>query len=251
MGAVPVFGSNGLLLLFAPFAGSFAGVLIRRLPDRLPILRGRSACEACGTILSARDLVPLASWLAARGRCRHCGAPIGWFYPGVEAAALAIALVSIMVDRGIDAWLDALFGLWLLALAWIDLRRWVLPDTLTLPLVAAGLMAAALWARQDLIDRTLGVACGYFALRAAAWAYRYLRGRDGLGGGDAKLVAAAGAWVGASGLPSVVFGAAAAALGTAAAIALAGRVVRRDTALPFGPFLALTAWFVWLFGPVM
>ena len=83
-----------------------------------------------------------------------------------------------------------------------------------------------------------------------AWVYRRLRGREGLGGGDAKLLAAAGAWIGASGLPSVLFGAAVAALLAAAALALAGREMRRDTALPFGPFLALATWLVWLFGPL-
>ena len=243
--------SGWLLLFLAPIAGSFAGVLIRRLPDDVPIVRGRSACDACGAVLQARDLVPLASWAATGGRCRHCGTPLEWFYPAVELAAIGIALVSLAVDSGADAWLDALLGIWLLALGWIDVRRWLLPDALTLPLIAAGLAAAAIWAPGDLIDRVAGVVCGYLGLRLAGWAYRHWRGREGLGGGDAKLLAAAGAWVGASGLPTVVFGAAAGALAMAAGLVLAGHALRRDTALPFGPFLAAAAWLVWLFGPVM
>jgi len=200
--------------------------------------------------LQARDLVPLASWLASRGRCRHCGAPVAWFYPAVELAAIAIALISLAVDTGLDAWLDALLGFWLLALGWIDLRRWILPDVLTLPLIAAGLAAAALWAPDDLADRMIGAAGGYVGLRLVGWAYRRWRGREGLGGGDAKLLAGIGAWTGAIGLPSVVFGAAAIALVAAGAMTLAGYSMRRDSALPFGPFLALTGWLIWLFGPL-
>jgi leader peptidase (prepilin peptidase)/N-methyltransferase len=242
--------SGWILLLLAPIAGSFAGVLIRRLPDGVPMIRGRSRCEECGTVLQARDLVPLASWLTSRGRCRHCGGVIGWFYPAVELATIAIALVSLTVDSGRDAWLDAGFGWWLLTLGWIDLRRWILPDVLTLPLAAAGVLAAALWQPTDLVDRAAGLVLGYIGLQAVAWAYRRWRGREGLGGGDAKLLAAASAWTGASGLPSVIFGGAASALAVAGGMALSGYAMRRDTALPFGPFLALAAWLVWLFGPI-
>ena len=238
------------LLALSPIVGSFVGVVIRRLPDEVPFAGGRSVCEACGIVLQARDLVPLASWLASRGRCRHCGAPLGWFYPSVELAAVAIALISLAIDTGLDAWLDALFGFWLLALGWIDLRRWILPDVLTLPLIVAGLVAAAIWAPDDLVDRAIGAVGGYVGLWLVGWAYRRWRGREGLGGGDAKLLAGIGSWTGAIGLPSVVFGGAALALVVAAAMALAGHAMRRDSALPFGPFLALTGWLVWLFGPL-
>lgn len=255
LGRLATFNSLGapsgwLLLLFAPIAGSFIGVLIRRLPDSVPIVGGRSVCDHCGTVLRPRDLVPLASWLAAGGRCRHCGTALGWFYPGVELAAIAIVLVSISIDSGLDAWLDAVLGLWLLTLGWIDLRRWVLPDVLTLPLIVAGIASALAWAPDEFLDRVVGAAAGYIGLRAAAWVYRCWRGREGLGGGDAKLLAAAGAWTGVMGLPSVIFGAAVAALAVAGGMALIGWPVRRDTALPFGPFLALAAWLVWLFGPL-
>jgi leader peptidase (prepilin peptidase)/N-methyltransferase len=242
--------SGWALLLLAPIAGSFAGVLIRRLPDGVAIVRGRSRCEQCGTTLQVRDLVPLASWLSSSGRCRHCGAVIGWFYPAVELAATGIALVSLGVDSGRDAWLDAGFGWWLLTLGWIDARRWILPDILTMPLAATGIGTAALWAPGDLADRALGTALGYLILRGAGWLYRRWRGREGLGGGDSKLLAAAGAWTGATGLPSVIFGGAALALAVAGGMALSGYAMRRDTALPFGPFLALAVWLVWLFGPI-
>lgn len=249
-GLQAIAGAQWALLLAAPFVGSFLGLVIRRLPAGRPIVRGRSRCEHCRTPLGPRDLVPLLGWLLARGRCRHCSAPLGAFYPAVEGAALALAAISVAVDSGGTAWLTWLLGCALLALAWIDLRCWLLPDAITLPLLAAGLAAALALAPDDLPDRAAGAAIGYLALAAAAWFYRRMRGSEGLGRGDAKLFAAAGAWVGASGLPSVLFAAAAAGLLATVGMRLAGHAVRRDTALPFGPFLALATWLIWLFGPV-
>jgi leader peptidase (prepilin peptidase)/N-methyltransferase len=230
--------------------GSFVGVIVERLPEDGSPLTGRSNCTHCGASLTLRDLVPLASWLAMRGRCRHCGAWFGWFYPGVELAALAVAVLSLAVDRGAEAWIDAALGWWLLALAWIDWRHMILPDVLTLPLIPFGLAVAAALQPEQLWDTLAGAACGYLGLRAIAWIYHRLTGRDGLGMGDAKLLAAAGAWVGVTGLPSVVAGAALAGLAAAGALLLAGQRLDRHTALPFGPFLAAAMWLVWLFGPI-
>src|SRR5438874_155325 len=195
------------LLLLAPIIGSFLGVVVRRLPADRGIAWSRSQCEACGTVLRVRDLAPVVSWVAARGRCRHCGHKLGWFYPGIELAALLVALVALAVDGTPRAWLDCLLGWWLLALCWIDLRHWLLPDLLTLPLIVLGLFDAALFAPDDLFDRALGAALGYLAFRGVAVVYRALRGREGLGGGDAKLLGAAGAWVGLTALPQVILGA--------------------------------------------
>jgi len=233
-------------VLAAPFIGSFLGVVVRRLPDGRPIARARSRCEGCGATLAVRDLVPLFSWLAAGGRCRFCGRPLGCFYPGVELAALAVAVTSVLVDSGEEAWLDCVLGWWLLALGWIDLRRWLLPDALTLPLVVAGLAAAATFDLDGLTDRALGAAAGYLGLRAVALLYRALRGREGLGAGDAKLLAAAGAWVGVRALPQVVLLAALAGLFAAACLRLAGVRLGAQSALPFGPFLASATWLIWL-----
>ena len=193
--------------------------------------------------------MPLYSWLAAKGRCRFCRHPLGWFYPGIELAALAVALAAVAVDRGAELWLDCLFGWWLLTLGWIDLQRWLLPDALTLPLVIAGLAAAAALDPEQLTDRALGAALGYLALRVIALLYRLLRGHEGLGHGDAKLLAASGAWVGTSALPQVVLGAAVSALVAAACLRLAGVRLDARSALPFGPFLALATWLIWLLGP--
>src|SRR5262249_28336885 len=184
-------------------------------------LPGRSRCEHCGAVRTPRDLVPLASWARAGGRCRRCGASLGLFHPAVELAALAVAAIAVAVDPPGRALLDCVLGWALLALAWIDLRRWLLPDALTLPLIALGLAAAALdlW---DLADRAAAALLGYAAFRAIGWAYERFRGREGLGQGDAKLLGAAGAWLGIAALPQVVLLAAAAALAAAAVLALRG-----------------------------
>jgi leader peptidase (prepilin peptidase)/N-methyltransferase len=237
------------LLLLAPFVGSFLGVVIRRLPEGRPIVRGRSLCEWCGSRLTPRDLVPLLSWLITRGRCRHCGHRLGWFYPAVELAALAIAAIALAVDAAEQAWLDCLLGWWLLALAWTDARHWLLPDVLTLPLLVLGLALTAAAAPDNLADHAAAAILGYLALRAVAWIYQRLRHREGLGQGDAKLFAAAGAWLGIAALPQVILVAALAALVTAAGFALAGARLRAHSALPFGPFLGLATWLLWLFGP--
>ena len=238
------------LLLVAPFVGSFLGLLIRRLPDGTPIARARSRCDACGATLRARDLVPILSWVAAGARCRYCREPLGWFYPGVELAALAVALAAVLIDGGERAWLDCLLGWWLLALGWIDLRCWMLPDALTLPLIVAGLAAAIMFDPDQVLDRALGAALGWACLAAIAALYRALRGREGLGGGDAKLLAASGAWLGAAALPQVILLAALSALVVAACLPLAGVRLGMRSALPFGPFLALATWVLWLFGAV-
>ncbi len=238
------------LVLVAPFIGSFLGLLIRRLPEGSPIARGRSRCDACGATLRVRDLVPILSWLVAGGRCRYCRQPLGWFYPGVELAAVAVAVAAVLIDGGQRAWLDCLLGWWLLALGWIDLRCWLLLDALTLPLIIAGLAAALLFDPDQLTDRALGAALGYLSLTAIATLYRALRGREGLGGGDAKLLAASGAWLGAAALPQVILLAALSALAAAGCMRLTGVRLGIHSALPFGPFLALATWVLWLLGPL-
>jgi leader peptidase (prepilin peptidase)/N-methyltransferase len=239
-----------MLLLAAPFVGSFLGVVVQRLPDGLPIAWTRSRCDGCGAPLRAHDLVPIAAWLAAKGRCRYCSRPLGWFYPGIELAAVAVALTAALIDSGQSVWLDCLLGWWLLALGWIDIRNWLLPDALTLPLVFAGLLAAVAFDLDQLVDRSLGAAAGYLSLLTITALYRRWRHREGLGGGDAKLLAAAGAWVGAAALPQVILLAALSGLAAAGCLRLAGVRLGAQSALPFGPFLAFATWFLWLYGPL-
>jgi len=238
------------LLAVAPIIGSFLGVLVRRLPENRALVWSRSRCEDCGAALSMPDLVPVVSWLATRGQCRHCGHRLDWFYPGIEIAALAIALVAVTIDGRVHAWLDCLLGWWLLALCWIDLRRYMLPDLLTLPLIVFGLATAALFDPDGMLDRALGAVFGYLAFVAIAAAYQLVRGREGLGGGDAKMLGAAGAWVGVTALPQVILAASLAALLAASCLRLGGVRLLTYSALPFGPFIGVALWAVWLFGPI-
>jgi leader peptidase (prepilin peptidase) / N-methyltransferase len=235
-------------LVAAPFVGSTLGVLIRRLPQRRPIALARSACEHCGTALSALDLVPIAGFLALRGRCRYCGERIAPFHLFIELAALGVAGWAAAVASDLARlWAGCVLGWLLLALAWIDAENMLLPDALTLPLLLAGLAATWWLDPARLTDHALGAGLGYTAFAGIGWLYRRLRNRDGLGLGDAKLLAAAGAWVGWAALPILVLLAALAALGAALLTTATGRTLRATSALPFGPFLAAALWLTWLY----
>ena len=231
-------------VLAAPFAGSFCGVLVRRLPAGQGVVWGRSRCEACGRSLGAAEMVPLVSFLALRGRCRSCRAPIARTHLWVECAALCVAVWAAATGQdGALLWASCLLGWVLLTLGWIDALTLLLPDVLTLPLLVAG-MAEAVWLEPDtLTGRAFGAAVGYTALWALAWAYRRLRGRDGLGLGDAKLLAAGGAWVGAALLPDVLLVAAVGGLAWAFRRGRPDFVARQ----PFGPALAGGIWLAWLY----
>lgn len=238
-----------LPVIFAPFIGSFLGVLILRLPHGRPIALARSACASCGRVLAVRDLVPLLSFPLLRGRCRTCHAPIGVFHLAIELAATAVALwAALTLEEPNRIWAGCVLGWTLLVLAWIDVEHMMLPDVLTLPLTLAGLGAALLLDPQDVADRALGAMAGYLVFRAVAAGYRAWRGQDGLGGGDAKLLAAAGAWLGWQALPLVVLEASLAGIAAALIAHLLGRRISRTTALPFGPFIAAAVWLVFLYG---
>jgi leader peptidase (prepilin peptidase)/N-methyltransferase len=237
-----------LPVLAAPAIGSFLGVVIRRLPEGRPIALARSTCESCGTPLAARDLVPIGSYLLLRGRCRACGAPIGGFHLAVELAALAVAAcaAAVLPNDPPLLWISCGLGWTLLTLAWIDWGHLYLPDALTLPLVPAGLLVTWWLTPWALADHAIGAALGYAAFYSLAWVYRRLRGREGLGQGDAKLLAVAGAWLGWEGLPVMVLLAALAGLSLAGALAMRHGRVDAVEPLPFGPALALAFWLCWL-----
>jgi leader peptidase (prepilin peptidase) / N-methyltransferase len=240
-----------LALVVAPFIGSFLGVLIIRLPAGDDIVCSRSRCDWCGHPLGPADLVPILSWLAFKRRCRHCGSPVSWFYPNIEVAALLVAVWAITATDGWIVWVTCVLGWTLLALAVIDSRHLILPDVLTLPLVAAGLGVAAMLHRGLPVEHMIGAVVGYAVFKTIGLTYRLLRGRPGLGHGDAKLLAAAGAWVSWQGLPSVVLIAAGSALLAVLATALVRGTPKASRRLAFGPYLCLGTWLVWLYGPLM
>ena len=241
----------GALLVASPVIGSFLAAAAQRLPeDGRGLLFGRSRCDHCRQPLAAWDMVPILSWLRLRGRCRHCGAAIDPAHPAIELAAIGIAALALAVV-GDTAALPAtcLLGWWLLLLGAIDRRTGLLPDMLTLPLVVVGLAEGLLTEIGAApLDRIIGAVAGYALFAGLAFAYRRLRGRDGLGLGDAKLLAAGGAWLGWQALPDVILVGAAGALITA--LVLQRGQVTRHTAIAFGPWLALGIWTMRLLGPL-
>ena len=226
-------------------AGSFLATLVVRWPAGRG-LGGRSRCDGCARPLPWFELVPVISWLAREGRCRTCGARIDPVHPAMELGGALIGAAALIAAPGFDGWAGALFGWLLLTLAALDLRHHWLPDRLTLPLLVLGLVVGAAGTGPDLFDRAVGAAAGYAALQAVRLGYRALRRREGMGGGDPKLLAAIGAWLGWQPLPLVVLGAAALGLLTAGLLAATGRPVRAATRLPLGTLLALPAWALWL-----
>lgn len=239
-----------LLIFLAPCVGSFLGVVIQRLPAERPFTWGRSACDHCGATLAVRDLVPLASWLMSRGRCRHCGTRLSAFYPGIELAALGVAVWSLAVLPGWQIWAGCALGWTLLALAMIDARHMILPNTLTLPLIPAGLLLSWFVDPAKLPAHALGAVAGFLLILVLAVTYRKLRGREGIGLGDAKLLAAAGAWVSWQGLPSVLLLSAVGGLAGALVGGILAGGLKPTQAFPFGPYLAAGFWLIWLYGPI-
>ncbi len=223
-------------------AGSFLATLVLRWPEGRP-LSGRSRCDGCGVQLEARDLVPLLSWAAFRGRCRHCGAPIPALHPALEGAAAAVGVLAFLVQPGPTGLAGALFGWILLALMALDLGHLWLPDRLTLPLLGLGLLFGA----GGPADRLLGAAVGGGGFLAIALLYRALRGRDGLGLGDAKLMAAIGSWLSVAMLAPLLLLSALAGLAYAAVRARRTGLGAADP-VPFGACLALAAFPLWLAG---
>ncbi len=242
-----------LVLLAGPAAGSCAGLLADRLPRGEAVLAARSRCRECGARLGLRDLVPILSYLALGGRCRHCGAALPRHLPEAEVAGLALgAAAAFLAPDGVAAVAAALFLTCLLALALADLRFLRLPHPLTAATAAAGLALALAGAGPGaavaaLADGAAGAAAGAGSFWLLGAAYLRLRGRAGLGGGDVWLMGGIGAGLGPLALPWVAL------LGAAAGLALAGlrglrrgRRPRASGRLPFGAFLAMAAAAVWM-----
>jgi leader peptidase (prepilin peptidase) / N-methyltransferase len=239
-----------LWLLAAPvlgaIAGSFTATILIRWPKGQSALTGRSRCDACGTGLKPYELVPFLSYVVQRGRCRGCGARVDRRHLAVELAAAAIGLAAVVAHPLPLALATALLGWWLLLIAALDLEEQWLPDLLTLPLIPLGLLTAWLGLGPPLQERAAGAAIGWAVLSLIALLYRRLRGREGLGGGDPKLLGAIGAWVGALQLPYILVGAGMLGLAAVALMKLKGEEVTPATRLPLGTLMAVAAWPVWL-----
>ncbi|TPG12804.1 prepilin peptidase [Sphingomonas oligophenolica] len=234
------------LAVLGVIVGSFVAALVIRWPQGQSVLRGRSRCDACDRTLAPRDLVPLLSAAVLRGRCRTCGARIDPRHGQIELTALAIGAAAGIAVAGPVAIAGAGFGWMLLALAALDVEALWLPDRLTVPLALAGVLTGAIGVHPMVVDRLIGGAAGFASLWLIALAYRSIRGRDGMGGGDPKLFAAIGLWLGWQLLPAVLLIASLVGLALVLVDRVRGKPVARDTALPLGALLAIAAYPAWL-----
>lgn len=243
--AAVVMGLLGLII------GSFLAAVSVRLPREEDIVVARSRCMGCDQVLRPWELIPLVSWLVLRARCARCGVSISPRYPLIE---LAGGVVGAWAGFSGSSWLmivaTAVLGWQLLLIAIIDGENFWLPDVLTWPLAATGLIAAALMGWDVAQSNLIGAVVGFGGLWLVAWAYKAVRKRDGLGGGDPFLFAGAGAWVGWMGLPSVLLWASAAGLSLVFGLLVVRRSVDATDKLPFGVFLAIGIWLTWLYGPL-
>ncbi len=207
-----------------------------------------SHCPKCGFKLKPWHNIPVLSWLALRGRCAGCGSAISLQYPLVELlTGLAFAAVVWQFGIGWTALAGLVFTGLLIAMSGIDARTTLLPDSLTLPLLWIGLIASTFGWTVPMEQALWGAAVGYLSLWSVFWAFKLLTGKDGMGQGDFKLLAALGAWCGLESiLPIVLISASLGAI--IGSLWLAARGRDHATPIPFGPFLALAGWVYFLFG---
>jgi leader peptidase (prepilin peptidase)/N-methyltransferase len=251
--------------------GSFLNVVIHRLPrmmerewqvqcadlrgespapsEALSLARPRSRCPSCGHQITALENIPIISYLMLRGKCSKCSASISLRYPIVEAASgLLSAYAAWRFGLSLQA-LGALTMLWaLIALSAIDYDTQLLPDSITLPLLWIGLAFNLAGAYVDLSSAVIGAMAGYLTLWSVYWLFKLATGKEGMGYGDFKLLAALGAWLGWQMLPVIIL--LSSIVGAAVGIGLiAFRRHGRNTPIPFGPYLAVAGIIALFWGP--
>ncbi len=236
------------VFIFGAVVGSFLGVCIWRLPEGLSIVFPSSHCTACNRPIRPYDNVPLLSYLWLRGRCRDCGAKFSWRYPLVELIT-ALSAIAIFWRLGFSwpALVYFVFFASLIVITFIDLEHQIIPDIITLPGIPLFFLAGVFILKIPFLDSILGILIGGGLLYAIAKGYQLLTGRDGMGGGDIKLLAMIGGLLGWQSLIFIVF--ASSLLGAVAGlitILIKGGDMRY--AIPFGPFLSLAAAFYVFFG---
>lgn len=250
----------GLVFLFGLLVGSFLNVVIHRLPRMLESdwrvqcaeIRGesvesvepynlwspRSACPACGHQVTAFENIPIISWLLLKGRCSACGTSISFRYPFVEG--LTAVLSALAAWKFGFAWtvLGSILFIWcLIALAFIDLDTTLLPDDITLPLLWLGLLFNLFGVFTSLQSAVIGAMAGYLILWSVYWLFKLATGKEGMGFGDFKLLAAIGAWLGWEQLPVAIL--LSSVVGALIGIAMVIFIKHdRRIPIPFGPYLA-------------
>ncbi|RPD84477.1 A24 family peptidase [Luteimonas sp. 100069] len=256
---------------FGLLVGSFLNVVILRLPRRMEwqwkrdsreilgepelydppppgIVVERSHCPHCGHQLSWYENIPVLSWLALRGKCRSCKTPISIQYPAVELLTMLLFVACVwQFGFGWQGFGALVLTSFLIALSGIDIRTQLLPDSLTLPLMWLGLIASLDNLYMPAKPALLGAVVGYVSLWTVWWLFKQATGKEGMGHGDFKLLAALGAWCGLSGLlPIILLSAVAGAVIGSIMLAVQGR--DRATPIPFGPYLAIAGWVTFMWG---
>ena len=263
----------GSAFLFGLLVGSFLNVVILRLPAWLEwrwksdcremlelepldaaekppgIVVQSSRCPKCGHKLAAWENIPLLSFLLLRGRCRGCKTPISWQYPLVELlTGVAFAVVVWQFGATWQSLAVLVFTGMAIGMSGIDMRTTLLPDGMTLPLLWLGLLVSLVPLFVSPADAIIGAAVGYLSLWSVYWGFKLLTGKEGMGYGDFKLLAAIGAWCGVNAiLPVVLISSLIGAIVGGAWLAIRGR--DRATPIPFGPFLAAAGWVQLVFAP--
>ncbi len=248
------------VLLLGACVGSFLNVVVYRLPKGMSLIEPGSHCPACKTPLGPTENIPILGWFCLRGRCRHCGAPISWRYPAVEALTMGLFALSFAVfgfsAQGI---LTCVFLSWLLALALIDWDTFLLPEELTRSglLMGLGARLALPWLEgsgsrlavgMSLLEGVAGAVLGIWLLETIGLLARWLLRREAMGLGDGKLMALIGMWLGWTGVVvSLMAGCLLGLLGSALAMRW-GRA-RFGQPIPFGPYLAMGGAVAALAGP--
>ncbi|MXR37601.1 prepilin peptidase [Craterilacuibacter sinensis] len=262
-----------LVALFGLFVGSFLNVVIARLPVMLERrwaaecaeLRGeeiapcapfnlmvpRSRCPQCGAAIRPWHNIPLLGWLSLRGRCADCQAPIPLRYPLVElVTGVLFAVLAWRFGPSVMLAGSLLLAGALIALTFIDADTQLLPDDITLPLIWAGLLFHLLTGILPLSDVVAGAMAGYLSLWSVYWAFKLVTGKEGMGYGDFKLLAALGAWLGWQMLPLIIL--LSSLVGALWGIAMmAAARLGRGQPLPFGPYLAAAGLIALIWGPAI
>lgn len=262
-----------IALMLGLCVGSFLNVVVHRLPKMLEqrwrndcaelagappapaprynLVVPRSACPACGHPITAMENIPVLSWLLLRGKCSACRAAISPRYPLVEIAGGLLAVAACWRFGITPAGVAAAVFLWaLLALTCIDFDTQLLPDDLTLPLLWGGLFVNLFGLFAPLKDAVIGAIAGYLVLWTIYWLFKLVRGKEGMGYGDFKLLASLGAWLGWQALPVIVL--LSSVVGAAIGIGLLVFKGRdHNIPLAFGPYLAIAGGFALFFGPTL
>ncbi|GLS89673.1 type 4 prepilin-like proteins leader peptide-processing enzyme [Psychromonas marina] len=260
------------VIILGVLVGSFLNVVIYRLPvmmerswkaecaecfpeaniktedERFNLVVPRSRCPQCNHLIGSNENIPLISWLVQKGCCKHCGCKISKRYPSIELLTGFMSLaVAMVVPFGWPLLFALIFTWVLISLTFIDFDTMLLPDQLTLPLLWLGLIINISGTFVGLTDAVLGAAFGYLSLWSIYWGFKLITGKEGMGYGDFKLLAALGAWFGWQALPLIILlsSFAGAIIGIAV---IAASKDKQSRPMPFGPYLAIAGWLYLVYG---